>query len=165
MSENRILDAAQPSADLWRSTVEQMLATTEQVASDDPRESLDRLIDWHVAVAMDPLVSSDARALVQRGRGEVAAQPSADPTDPGHDVTVLREHVRHLERRIRELHAPTAQPSAVITYAMVRAACIAFSEWLDEGGTPDGAMERCPGMYEALRAAMGDAPEAEGGGR
>src|SRR5438093_1325927 len=31
-----------------------------------------------------------------------------DPTDPGHDVEVLREHVRHLERRIRELHAERA---------------------------------------------------------
>lgn len=28
-----------------------------------------------------------------------------NPTDPGHDVEVLREQVRHLERRIRELHA------------------------------------------------------------
>jgi phosphoenolpyruvate-protein kinase (PTS system EI component) len=77
MSENRILDAAaQPSADPWRDAVGQMLATTEQTASDDPRESLNRLIDWHVSVAMDPLVSSDARALVQRGRDE--AQPSAE---------------------------------------------------------------------------------------
>lgn len=71
--------APQPSADPWRSTVEQMLATTEQTASDDPRESIDRLISWHVSVALDPLVSSDARALVQRGRGEVAAQLSAEP--------------------------------------------------------------------------------------
>lgn len=36
-------------------------------------------------------------------RGQPAA--SVDPTDPGHDVEVLREHVRHLERRIRQLHA------------------------------------------------------------
>jgi hypothetical protein len=36
------------------------------VASDDPRESLNRLINWHVAVALDPCVSSDAKALVGR---------------------------------------------------------------------------------------------------
>lgn len=72
--------APQPSADPWRDAVEQMLATTEQVASDNPRESLDRLVSWHVSVALDPLVSSDARALVQRGREEVAlaATPQGD---------------------------------------------------------------------------------------
>lgn len=69
---------AQPSADPWRDAVDQMLLTTEQTASDDPRESLNRLIDWHVSVAMDPLVSSDAKALIQRGRDD--AQPSAEPS-------------------------------------------------------------------------------------
>lgn len=28
-----------------------------------------------------------------------------DPTDPGHDVDVLREHVKHLERQVRQLTA------------------------------------------------------------
>jgi hypothetical protein len=32
----------------------------------------------------------------------LVAEP-ADPTDPGYDVAVLREHVRHLERRVRQL--------------------------------------------------------------
>ena len=35
-----------------------------------------------------------------------------DPTDPGNDVDVLREHVRHLERRVRQLHAQQAEPVA-----------------------------------------------------
>ena len=35
-----------------------------------------------------------------------------DPTDPGRDVDVLREHVRHLERRVRQLHAQQAEPVA-----------------------------------------------------
>lgn len=34
----------------------------------------------------------------------------SDPTDPGHDVNVLREHVRHLERRVRQLTAEAALP-------------------------------------------------------
>jgi hypothetical protein len=38
----------------------------------------------------------------------------ADPTDPGHDVGVLREHVRHLERRVRELAPPQRQPLSAI---------------------------------------------------
>lgn len=33
-----------------------------------------------------------------------------DPTDPGYDVSVLREQIRHLERQIRQLHAG-AQPA------------------------------------------------------
>jgi hypothetical protein len=33
----------------------------------------------------------------------------ADPTDPGYDVSVLREHVRHLERRIRQLAAGASE--------------------------------------------------------
>jgi hypothetical protein len=39
----------------------------------------------------------------------VLAQQVADPTDPGHDVDVLREQVRHLECRVRQLHALTQQ--------------------------------------------------------
>ena len=37
------------------------------------QEALDALIDWHVAVALDPTVSSDAQALVDRGAA--AAEP------------------------------------------------------------------------------------------
>jgi len=36
-----------------------------------------------------------------------------DPTDPGHDVEVLREHVRHLERRVRELSTPQPAPTKI----------------------------------------------------
>jgi hypothetical protein len=86
------LAAAQPSAEPWRDAVEQMLATTEQTASDDPRESINRLIDWHVSVAMDPLVSSDARALIQRGRND--AQPSAEPSL----VQAARDALRLLDK-------------------------------------------------------------------
>ncbi len=39
-----------------------------------------------------------------------AQQEATDPTDPGHDVEVLREHVRHLERRVRELAPPARKP-------------------------------------------------------
>ena len=49
-----------------------------------------------------------------RARAALAAAPEvpaqADPTDPGYDVEVLREHVRHLERRVRQLSQ--AAPSA-----------------------------------------------------
>lgn len=34
---------------------------------DDPKKTLDVLIDWHVKVALDPQVSSDAQALINKG--------------------------------------------------------------------------------------------------
>jgi len=59
---------------VWRATVDNMLTTAHMVASDDPRESINRLIDWHVQVALDPSVSSDAQALIDRGRSEGRAE-------------------------------------------------------------------------------------------
>ena len=46
-----------------------------------------------------------------------ALAQQAEPTDPGHDVDVLREHVRHLERRVRELHAQQAEPVEPVAVA------------------------------------------------
>ncbi len=54
-----------------------MLTVCHEVASDDPRESVNRLINWHVSVALDPAVSSDAAALVQLGR-EQASEDAKD---------------------------------------------------------------------------------------
>lgn len=46
----------------------------------DPRKSLHDLISWHVAVSLDPQVSSDAQALIERGRLEAAhTMPSNAP--------------------------------------------------------------------------------------
>ena len=48
------------------------------------------------------------------------AQPACvDPTDPGHDVTGLREHVRHLERRVRQLSQPAASAEPLFWYRPV----------------------------------------------
>ena len=38
---------------------------------EDPKGSLNKVINWHVAVALDPLVSGDARDLIARGREEM----------------------------------------------------------------------------------------------
>ena len=56
----------------WRDAVDEMLTVAHMVASDDPRESINRLISWHVAVALDPAVSSDAAALVAAERERCA---------------------------------------------------------------------------------------------
>lgn len=51
---------------------------------------------------------STTRQAITALRAALAQQK--DPTDPGNDVDVLREHVRHLERRVRQLHAQQAEP-------------------------------------------------------
>ena len=63
-----------------------------------------------------PVVSGAVQPVYPRNNGcescaDDALAQQDDPTDPGHDVDVLREHVRHLERRVRELHAQQAEPA------------------------------------------------------
>jgi hypothetical protein len=62
----------------WRDAVDHELSTLHMVASDDPRESIRRLIDWHCAVQIDPLVSSAAQELIERGKRE-ALEPVQEP--------------------------------------------------------------------------------------
>jgi hypothetical protein len=62
----------------WRDAVDHELSTLHMVASDDPRESIRRLIDWHCAVQIDPLVSSAAQELIERGRREALEQPEQE---------------------------------------------------------------------------------------
>lgn len=61
------LEAELAAARAWRDTVDDMLVVCHEVASDDPRESVNRLINWHVSVQMDPAVSSAAQALIDQG--------------------------------------------------------------------------------------------------
>lgn len=37
---------------------------------EDPRGSIIKVVNWHVAIALDPLVSEEARELIARGREE-----------------------------------------------------------------------------------------------
>jgi len=78
--------ACAAAADQWRETVDDMLSVCHMVASDDPRESVNRLINWHCSVALDPCVSSDAQALINRG---AAAEREA--------IAAQLECARHLE--------------------------------------------------------------------
>lgn len=40
----------------------------------DPRVALDEIIDWHGKVALDPAVSAEARALIERGQDKARSQ-------------------------------------------------------------------------------------------
>lgn len=41
----------------------------------NPQKALAEIIDWHVSVALDPLVSQQAHELVERGRREARWEP------------------------------------------------------------------------------------------
>ena len=61
----------------WQEAVinELVVAHIYQAAHDtDPRKAIQDLITWHVQVALDPLVSSDAQALINRGAAEERAR-------------------------------------------------------------------------------------------
>jgi len=57
----------------WRDAVEEECIVAEIGWTENAKESLSRLINWHVTVALDPQVSNAAKALIQRGRTEADA--------------------------------------------------------------------------------------------
>ena len=82
-------NAALQPADKWRDTVDDMLSVCHMVASDSPRESIDRLINWHVSVHMDPLAYRDTCT------GEVPLY-----TAPPAPQTLTDEQIDGIARRI-----------------------------------------------------------------
>jgi len=96
----------------WRDTVDDMLTVCHAVASDDPRESIDRLINWHVQVALDPDVSSDAALLVERGRHEAKLRQ-------GEPVPAFWRYRWTLNNQPRpdEIRPNTAPPINIIGYS------------------------------------------------
>lgn len=77
------LYAAPPAApaDEWRQAIEDELICyhigTAQ-SFPDAKAALKNLIDWHVLVALDPAVSSDAQALIDKGKSAAPAVPLTD---------------------------------------------------------------------------------------
>ena len=73
------------------------------------REAAQQTLEaWQTATYGHP--SHHKATLLAMTTLRAALAQQVEPTDPGHDVDVLREHVRHLERRVRELHAQQAEP-------------------------------------------------------
>lgn len=86
---------------------------------------------------------------------EAAQQAQADPTDPGYEVEVLREHVRHLERRVRELRRLHAEVEDL--KRTLAASCDEERSQLWEAGPGGGCARalsaefRCAELLEALK--------------
>jgi len=77
---------AHPPRNEWREAVHDELVTTWTFSAenkDDPRKALQDIINWHVSVSLDPAVSSDAQALIERGKAmrdewRLASEPPED---------------------------------------------------------------------------------------
>jgi len=68
--------AALAQPDGWQLAIDDQMVIAHIDTTDggDPVKCLRQVIDWHVAVALDPAVSESAQALIDRGKAE-AAQP------------------------------------------------------------------------------------------
>lgn len=80
--------AAELERNPWRMAIDDALVTAHLgVATDDPYDDLNLLLDWHHDIWLDPAVSSDAQALIDRG----AAASEAE-------LSTLRQHLAEAVR-------------------------------------------------------------------
>lgn len=73
-------------ADQWKAAIDDELVCCHIGTTDsfpDAKAALKNLIDWHVSVALDPAVSSDAQALIDKGKSAAPAvrEPLIDEMD------------------------------------------------------------------------------------
>lgn len=95
---------------------EEAVADSLQLCISDLRHSA-IVDDAHDMLSCVLAVCNRLDALAALGAA-IDAREQGDPTDPGRNVDVLREHVRHLERQLRQIHdassgkapAASAQP-------------------------------------------------------
>jgi hypothetical protein len=71
----------------WRDAVDDALVCAGldcTLPDDSPRNAIYRLVQWQVRIMLDPLVSSEAQALIDRGAAEEHAKPKQclGSTDP-----------------------------------------------------------------------------------
>jgi hypothetical protein len=75
-----LIAAARREEGNWKRAVEDALMLWSMSCPDDPREALNRLLVQEAAVALDPAVSAEARALIQRGITQsIASLPLETP--------------------------------------------------------------------------------------
>ena len=100
----------------WKDVIEDELICCHIGTTDsfpDAKAALKNLIDWYVSVALDPAVSSDARALLDKGK---SAAPVLVPlTDEQIDALYINgtKHwigKRQIARAIEAAHGIAASP-------------------------------------------------------
>jgi pyruvate/2-oxoglutarate dehydrogenase complex dihydrolipoamide acyltransferase (E2) component len=71
--------AAAP-ANKWREAIDEAMVTAHiGVAEGDPYDCLNRLLEWHHDIWLDPAVCSEAQALIDKGKAEAKAELAAAP--------------------------------------------------------------------------------------
>jgi hypothetical protein len=74
---SRELERELAAANAWKEAVIEKMALTWAITSENancPQKAVDALVVSQVAIALDPQVSSDAEALIERGRQEMRAE-------------------------------------------------------------------------------------------
>lgn len=66
-TESKLLATYAAGAEWKEAVLDHCTVAYSAFYEDDPKKTLDVLIDWHVKVALDPQVSSDAQALINKG--------------------------------------------------------------------------------------------------
>ena len=103
MDEWFAANQAQPQPmNSWQQAIDDEMVTLHLGGAwGDPKACLKELLDWHVSVALDPSVSSDAASLVDRGRAEAKTR-----------VATLEALVSELDRESRQNWALYVEVSA-----------------------------------------------------
>ena len=109
-------------ANPWREAIDAELVCLHLGTAESfptAKEALDALIDWHVATALDPEVSSAAQALIDRG----AAQPQAEPV-------AWRRYNRSIGWQYEDgVTSFASDPSAEPLYAAPQAVAEPLKDW------------------------------------
>ncbi len=77
-SEIAALTAERDALQGWRDAIDEALVVAHLGVATEPYDDLNRLLEWHHDVWLDPAVSSDAQALIDRGAAE-ERQRTAQP--------------------------------------------------------------------------------------
>ena len=63
----------------WRDAIDEALVVAHIGVATEPYDDLNKLLQWHHDIWLDPAVSSDAAALVEQGRAEIAKLRQGEP--------------------------------------------------------------------------------------
>ena len=116
----------------WREAVYDELVTTWTFSAenkDDPRKALQDIINWHVSVSLDPAVSSDAQALIERGKAmRDEWRLASEPPEDGRDVVVWCAQER---RAVHGMYIRRRPPIAGLVDGWVAPDASELTHWRD----------------------------------
>jgi len=118
---SRELERELAAAKEWKDAVIEKLAITWAITSENancPQKAVDALVVSQVAIALDPQVSSDAEALIERGRQEMRAEVERLRGIVPEFLEKLNDELCAENERLRaEVEALRTFAEAVIRYA------------------------------------------------